>query len=106
MTNFALQNIEIMEPTIRLRRKNIDLPVEAIDRLSNMAMAHGKTLKSYIEQLLISKAGLANDNPSPSGDEWFDDPENIAMVKEGIAQADKGLATPCSDTEIKELLGL
>lgn len=105
MTNFALKKYGIME-TIRLQRRNIDLPVEAIDRLSSMAMAHGKTLKSYIEQLLISKAGLADNNPSPSGDEWYNDSENIAMVKEGMAQVEKGLATPCSDAEIKELLGL
>ena len=27
------------------------------------------------------------DNPSPSGDPWFDDPRNIAIVMEGIKSA-------------------
>ena len=27
------------------------------------------------------------DNPSPSGDPWFDDPRNMAIVMEGIKSA-------------------
>jgi len=27
------------------------------------------------------------DNPSPSGDPWFDDPRNVAIVMEGIKSA-------------------
>jgi len=27
------------------------------------------------------------DNPSPSGDPWFDDPRNVAIVLEGIKSA-------------------
>ena len=27
------------------------------------------------------------DNPSPSGDPWFDDPRNVAIVMEGIQSA-------------------
>jgi len=27
------------------------------------------------------------DNPSPSGDPWFDDPRNMAIVKEAIQSA-------------------
>ena len=29
------------------------------------------------------------DNPSPSGDPWFDDPRNIAIVMEGIKSANE-----------------
>jgi hypothetical protein len=33
------------------------------------------------------------DSPSPSGDPWFDDPQNIAIVKEAIqnAKEEKGV---------------
>ena len=62
-----------------LKRKNIDLPVDTLKKLSLMAVAQGKSLKAYIEQVLISKAnGITievSENPSPSGDKWFDDPE-------------------------------
>ncbi|MDR3234149.1 MAG: hypothetical protein LBT46_10895 [Planctomycetaceae bacterium] len=30
------------------------------------------------------------DNPSPSGDPWFDDPQNLAVVDEGIRQMKAG----------------
>ena len=55
-----------------LKRKNIDLPVDTLKKLSLMAVAQGKSLKAYIEQVLISKAnGITievSENPSPSGD--------------------------------------
>jgi len=31
----------------------------------------------------------SSDNPSPSGDTWYDDPRNIAIVNEGIKSAKK-----------------
>lgn len=59
-----------METT--LKRKNIDLPVEVLQKLSLMAVAQGRSLKAYIEQLLIAKANSitieVHENPSPSGD--------------------------------------
>ena len=55
-----------------LKRKNIDLPVDTLKKLSLMAVAQGKSLKAYIEQVLISKAnGITievSENPSPSVD--------------------------------------
>jgi len=33
--------------------------------------------------------GTNPNGPSPSGDPWFDDPRNIAIVKEGIISAKK-----------------
>ena len=71
-----------------LKRKNIDLPVDTLKKLSLMAVAQGKSLKAYIEQVLISKAnGITievSENPSPSGDKWFDDPVNMESVNRGI----------------------
>jgi hypothetical protein len=32
----------------------------------------------------ISKRKPSPDNPSPSGDPWFDDPQNIAIVESAI----------------------
>lgn len=43
-----------METTIK--RKNIDLPVEVLQKLSLLAVAQGRSLKAFIEQLLIAKA--------------------------------------------------
>jgi len=36
-----------------------------------------------------SPTGASPNGPSPSGDPWFDDPRNIAIVKEGIQSAKK-----------------
>ena len=73
-----------MATALNLKRKNIDLPVETLQKLSIMAVAQGKSLKNYIETILISKAEAisveVNENPSPSGAPWFDDPENLSLI--------------------------
>ena len=77
---------------LQKKRKNIDLPVETLQKLSIMAASQGKSLKAFIENILISKADNISievtSNPSPSGDPWFDNPENLAEVEKRI-KADK-----------------
>lgn len=52
------------------------------------------------------KAFTTTENPSPSGDKWFLDPENIAMIEKGIADIKAGRAKEYSLAEIKGLLGI
>ena len=70
------------------KRKNIDLPVETLKKLSIMAASQGKSLKAFIENILIAKADTLDVqvslNPSPSNDPWFDTPKNVAAVTRGI----------------------
>ena len=66
---------------ITVKRKNIDLPVDVLERLAAMARKSGKTLKGYMESVLTSKS--EETGISPSGDAWFDDPNNIRIVKHG-----------------------
>ena len=58
-----------MSTALNIKRKNIDLPVDTLQKLSIMAVAQGKSLKKYIETVLISKANAINveisENPSP-----------------------------------------
>ena len=93
-----------------LKRKNIDLPEDTLRKLSLMAVAQGKSLKAYIENLLISKANSisveVNENPSPSGDEWFNDPENMKEVQQGIADMKAGKGKAYSIDDIKSVLGV
>ena len=97
-----------METTIK--RKNIDLPVDVLQKLSLMAVAQGCSLKAYIEQLLIAKANSitieVRENPSPSGDKWFDDAENMESVRRGIQEMDDGKGKAYTIDEIRERLGL
>jgi len=37
-----------------------------------------------------SPTGANPNGPSPSGDPWFDDPRNVAIVKDAIQNADDG----------------
>ncbi|MDR3013577.1 MAG: hypothetical protein LBU70_10305 [Chitinispirillales bacterium] len=39
-------------------------------------------------------------NPSPSGDPWFDDPRNMAEVMEGIRSAGKGELIRAEDSPV------
>jgi hypothetical protein len=93
-----------------VKRKNIDLPVDTLQKLSLLAVSQGKSLKAYIENILIAKAESVSievsSNPSPSGDEWFNNPENIAEVKAGIKEARQGKVKAYTMDEIKGALGL
>lgn len=83
MTTVALQK----------KRKNIDLPIEILQKLSIMAASQGKSLKAFIEHILVSKADslkLEILNPSPSGDEYFTDPINLAEVDERAREYREG----------------
>lgn len=96
--------------TLDRKRKNIDLPIDTLQKLSIMAASQGKSVKAFIENLLISKADSlsveVSTNPSPSGDTWFDDPKNMASVTHGIEDAKQGRAKAYSMDEIRNLLGV
>lgn len=99
-----------MATALNIKRKNIDLPADILRKLSIMAASTGKSLKKYIEETMIDKANSTNiaiyENPSPSGDPWFDDPENMASVNRGIAELKAGKGRAYSMDEIRELLGV
>lgn len=98
------------EVTLDRKRKNIDLPIDTLQKLSIMAASQGKSVKAFIENLLISKADSlsveVSTNPSPSGDTWFDDPESMASVTRGIEDAKQGRTKAYSMDEIRNLLGV
>lgn len=97
-----------MATALNIKRKNIDLPIDTLQKLSIMAAASGKSLKNFIETILISKANSVSievsENPSPSGDSWFDDPENLASVQRSITEMKAGKGRAYSMDEIRELL--
>ena len=97
-----------MATALNIKRKNIDLPVDTLQKLSIMAVAQGKSLKNYIETILITKANsvavTVDENPSPSGDPWFNDPENVASVKRGMDDIKAGRSRAYSMDEIRDLL--
>lgn len=99
-----------MATALNLKRKNIDLPVETLQKLSMLAVAQGKSLKAYIESILISKADSVKievtENPSPSGDPWFTDPANLASVERGIEDYKAGRVKRVTPDEIRSMLGL
>ena len=93
-----------------IKRKNIDLPVETLQKLSLIAVAQGRSLKSYIEQILINKANSisveVHENPSHSGDEWFEDPDNMKSVRRGIQEMNEGQGRVYTMDEIRKSLGV
>ena len=99
-----------MATTVNLKLKNIDLPLDTLQKLSLLAISQGKSLKRYIESLLIAKAESVsveiNENPSPTGDEWFNDQENTDSIKRGISEFEAGKGLVYTTDEIKSLLGL
>lgn len=61
-----------------------------------------------VEKVSVKKAKTPkmSELVSPSCDTWWDDPENVKMVDEGIAQAERGECIRLSMDEIRERLGL
>lgn len=47
-----------------------------------------------------------SDNPSPSGDPYFDNPKNIEEILEGVKEMKEGKGISMSREERKKLLGL
>ena len=101
-----------MKTTVKplVKRKNIDFPVDILQKLSAMAATHSQSLKAYIESILIDKANsvsdIAYENPSPSGDPWWDDPENMAAVKKGVAEYKAGRVKEIKVEELRVRYGL
>ena len=95
---------------LQKKRKNIDLPVETLQKLSIMAASQGKSLKAFIENILITKADNISievtSNPSPSGDPWFDNPENLASVMRSIEESKQGKTKAYTIDEIRKLLDI
>lgn len=97
-----------MATALNIKRKNIDLPVETLQKLSIVAVAQGMSLKKYIETLLCAKAASiaveVSENPSPSEDAWFNDPDNMAELDAGIRQYKEGKTKAYTMDEIKAIL--
>ncbi len=93
-----------------IKRKNIDLPIEVLQKLSLMAVAQGRSLKAYIEQILINKANSisieVHENPSPSDDEWFENADNMESVNRGIQEMKEGQGRAYTMDEIRKSLGV
>ncbi len=105
-----IKQYKLMATALNIKRKNIDLPVETLQKLSIMAAAHGRSLKNYIETILINKANSisveVSENPSPSGDVWFDNSQNMESVQRGIKEMKDGKGRAYSMDEIRSLLGV
>jgi hypothetical protein len=79
-----------------------------------------KNQKKYFQLALNEKVGVKSGNivfeitpskevyvnPSPSGDPWFDDPRNMEMVEQGLAEVKAGHVTRVTLDDIKTMLGL
>ena len=68
-----------------------------------------KIIKAFLKAVEVPFEKLKKkpnpNNPSPSGDPWFDDPRNLAMVEKGLEDVRAGRVREFTLDEIKELLG-
>lgn len=68
-----------------------------------------KAIEAFFEAMEIPfkkpKKKPNPNNPSPSGDPWFDDPRNLAMVEKGFADVKAGRVHVLTDELKKELFG-
>ncbi len=64
------------------------------------------TLKKVLVALDFEFDEEETKNPSPSGDDWFDNPKNIKLIDKGIEDLKAGRKTVLTKEMQKELLGL
>ena len=68
---------------VEKKRKNIDIPIDTFRNLSIRAVAEGKSLKSFIENLLVMEANTMSDEElylylvknKPEGDVYLNETE-------------------------------
>ncbi|MCH7413058.1 hypothetical protein MM213_06165 [Belliella sp. R4-6] len=67
-------------------------------------------VKSMLEAMRIDfkvvTDHVLNENPSPSGDPYFDNPKNIENILEGVKQLQSGEVVKLSKDKRKKMLGL
>lgn len=94
--------------TIEKKRKNIDLPVDTLKKLSVMAAAQGKSLKVFIESLLVKKAEDFNEeiqeNPSPGSDPYFADIQNMQEIEKRVKNPTEPAVTLKTAEEITHFI--
>jgi len=56
-----------------------------------------------LKQLPKTSKSKNPNNPSPSGDTWFDDPQNLAAIEEGLKSKSSGVVIR-SKKELNEFL--
>ncbi len=62
------------------------------------------SLKKCIEGVLLDKAKM--ESPSPSGDSWFDNPENMRLVKQGMQDIEQGKSVRYTQADFKTKFGV
>ncbi len=92
-------NIALTNP-----QTSIDLPAVALQRLSALAEKSGMSLKKYIEGVLLDNASM--ESPSPSGDSWFDNPENMRLVEQGMQDIEQGKCVRYTQADFKAKFGV
>jgi hypothetical protein len=100
---------EEMDTAIQTTRKNLDISNEVLHSAKIAAATAGVSVKRYLENLLelhVPKFEVHKKhvNPSPSGDPWFDDPENLKMIEEAAQEIREGKGIKFTQADLDELL--
>jgi len=72
--------------------------IEILDKFRELARRYNVTFREWE----LAK----DDNPSPSGDPYFENPKNIKEILEGLKQAKEGETVKITRDERKKMLGL
>lgn len=99
-------------------RKEKNLTQAQLSELAKVSVRQISKLENGREDVSIHTIGrvfralgcparlILHENPSPSGDPWFNDPENIASVQRGVAEMKAGKGRAYTMDEIKLILDL
>jgi hypothetical protein len=72
--------------------------IEILDKFRELARKYNVSFREWE----LAK----DDNPSPSGDPYFENPKNIEAILEGVKQAKEGKTVEMTRDERKKMLGL
>lgn len=91
----------------------ITLSPAAYAQAEAYAQSHNLSIGEVVERSLSALAARGRtcrkvkaDNPSPSGDPWFDDETNLAHFREAVAASKRAKGREFTLEEVDTLLGL
>lgn len=98
------------KPRAQKEMLSVMVPAPVLHQFYDCASARRQDVNELVSDLLEEELRREDErrakSMSPSGDPWFDDPENVAAVMEGLEDAKAGRVQAYTLEELKEMLGL
>lgn len=75
--------------TGQMALSNLGFSAEIIKELDRQASVRGMSLRKYLKNAISALVPNKSNSLSPSGDPWYDVPENVEQLKKDIRESER-----------------